>query len=120
MPDRRAIQNKGRQNLFRPLLQSERTALRIIAAAGRTLLGDVKAVLSRNRSIGSHDGFKPEEIIFRLSTNHTFYSDGWYGHLIGSGYIKSEDYSEGSPGQSLDSIISAGALVVLAAPAPFR
>jgi hypothetical protein len=81
MPDCRAIQNEGRQNLFRPVLQSERTALRIVAAAGRTLLGDVKAVLSRNRSIGSHDGFKPEEIIFRLSTNHTFYSGGWYGHL---------------------------------------
>jgi hypothetical protein len=51
MPDGRAIQNEGRQNLFRPVLQSERTALRIVAAAGRTLLGDVKAVLSGNWSI---------------------------------------------------------------------
>ena len=77
MSDCRAIQNEGRQNLFRAVLQSERAALRVIAAAGRTLLGDDEVILSRNRRIGSHDSFKPEEVLVRLSTNHTFYGGGY-------------------------------------------
>ena len=85
MSNCRAIQNEGRQNLFRFVLQSEAAALSVVRAARRTLLGDDEAVLSRNRRIGSHDSFKPEEINFRLSANHTFYCDGRYWHLIGSG-----------------------------------
>ena len=81
MSDGRAIQNEGRQNLFRFVLQSEAAALRVVGAAGGTLLGNDEAVLSRNRGIGSHDGFKPEKILFRLSANHTFYCDGIYRHF---------------------------------------
>ena len=80
MSNCRAIQNEGRQNLFRFVLQSEAAALRVVGAAGRTLLGDHEAVLSRNRGIGSHDSFKPEEFLFRLSANHTFYCGGSYRH----------------------------------------
>nr|WP_146686350.1 hypothetical protein [Bradyrhizobium canariense] len=76
MPYGRAIQNERRKNLFWLVLQSECAALHIVAASGRALLGDQKTVLSRNRFIGSHDGLKPQEILFRLSPNHTFYSGG--------------------------------------------
>src|ERR1700730_13555403 len=84
MSDCRAIQNEGRQNLFRAVLQSERAALRVVATTGRTLLGDDEVILSRNRRSRSHDRFKPEEVLVRLSTNHTFYGGGRCVHLIGS------------------------------------
>jgi hypothetical protein len=81
-----AIENKGRQNSFRTVLQSESAALRVIAAARRTLLGDKKTILPRDRRLGSHDSLKPEEVLVRLSTNHTFYSGGcdgyWHFHLF--------------------------------------
>src|SRR3977135_3940012 len=102
----RAIQNDGRKNLFQPVLQSERAALCVVAAAGRTLLGDEEGVLSGNRCIRSHDGLEPEEILVRLSTNHTFYSsDRRYRHLICS-YPLSKDCSTL---QSFGAVMSSGA-----------
>jgi hypothetical protein len=58
------------------MAESEIAALRVIAAAGRTVLGNDEAVAARNCGIRSYDGFQPQEIPVRLSTNHTFYS-GW-------------------------------------------
>jgi hypothetical protein len=58
------------------MAESERAALRVIAAAGRAVLGDDETVSPGNSRIRSYDGLQPQEIPVRLRTNHTFYS-GW-------------------------------------------
>ena len=64
------------------MAESEIAALRVIAAAGRTVLGDDEAVAPCNCRIRSYDGLQPQEIPVGLCANHTFYSGCyWYRHL---------------------------------------
>jgi hypothetical protein len=58
------------------MLESESAALRVVAAPGRTVLGDDESVVACNCRIRSYDGFQSQEIPVRLGSNHTLYS-GW-------------------------------------------